>query len=66
MSDSLRTPPLAYTALAIAVYSGNLDHAAVALLAIAADNIAREENLPRVQAPAEEETWCAARKHQRR
>ena len=58
---------MAYTALAIAVYSGDMDEAAVALLTMGAGHIAREEGLPHLQAPAhaQKETRRPARQHQR-
>jgi len=61
----VRVPPLEYTALAIAIHSGNLDHAAVVLLALAADKIAARESLPHVSAPTETEARWPARKSER-
>lgn len=65
MPPSIRTPPMPYTVLAIAIHSENLDDAAVALLAMAADTIAAQENLPHVQAPAQAEARRPAGQHQR-
>ena len=62
---ALRVPPIAYTALAIAIHSGNLDEAAVVLLSIGADQIARKEDLPLVSAPTEKEARWPAREQQR-
>ena len=61
----LRFPPMAYTTLAISILDGNMDDAAVALLCVGADQLAREEKLPHVQAPAHAEARRTARKHQR-
>lgn len=62
---ALRVPPLEYTALAIAIHSGNLDEAAVVLLSIGADQIAKRENLPFVSATIEKEARWPAREQQR-
>lgn len=61
---SLHIPPMEYTALAIAIYSGRLDDAAVLILGTAANNIAAKENLPRV-APPEAQARRTARQPKR-
>lgn len=59
-------PPFEWTTMAIAIYDGRLDDAAVALLAHAANTIAaKENNLPHVEAPAQTQARRPARQHQR-